>query len=150
MSNTSGLSHPPSFKEIHPLNIGDYPRLRFLFLKQKIKQKQMEGEAFTTLSCYLTFSSVFITCLCYWQWGLPGETSSITIGNGIAGDTWMSFSSFFCLIMMCLLQRKTLLAVVAGYRVIQTFKMREITPEKEELKITDLAQQCILLEHKAE
>ncbi|TRZ19829.1 hypothetical protein HGM15179_007288 [Zosterops borbonicus] len=47
-------------------------------------------------------------------------------------------------------QRKTLLAVVAGYRVIQTFKMREITPEKEELKITDLAQQCILLEHKAE
>ncbi|RMC18741.1 hypothetical protein DUI87_04637 [Hirundo rustica rustica] len=39
-------------------------------------------------------------------------------------------------------QRKTLRAVVAGYRVTQTFKMREIAPlpEKEEVEITDLAQ----------
>lgn len=94
MSNTSGLSHPPSFKDSHSLNIGDYPRLHFLFLKQKIKQKQMKGEAFTTLSCYLAFRSVFITCLCFWQWSLPGETSSIAIRSSIAEDTLLGCSSF--------------------------------------------------------
>lgn len=80
----------------------DYPRLHFLFLKQKIKQKQTKGEAFTTRSCYMAFRSVcvFITYLCCWQWGLPEETRTIAIRSGIAGDTLIGCLSFFCLVMM--------------------------------------------------